>query len=39
MNIFEENLNKITTILDKNKNYLNLSNLNSFKGVTMETPH
>jgi arginyl-tRNA synthetase len=38
MNIFEENLNKITTILDKNKNYLNLSNLNSFKGVTMETP-
>jgi arginyl-tRNA synthetase len=38
MNIFEEYLNKITDIILKNKKFLELSNLNNFKGITVETP-
>ena len=38
MNIFEEYLNKITALILKNQNLLELSNLNNFKGITVETP-
>ena len=38
MNIFEEYLNKITDLISKNKKFLELSELNNFKGVTVETP-
>ena len=38
MNIFEEYLNKITSIVHGNKKFLELENLNNFKGVTVETP-
>ena len=38
MNIFEEYLNKITSIILKNQKFLKLSNLNNFKGVTVESP-
>jgi len=38
MNIFEEYLNKIIELINKNQKSLGLSNLNNFKGVTVETP-
>ena len=38
MNIFEEYLNKITALILKNQNSLELGNLNNFKGVTVESP-
>ena len=38
MNIFEKYLNKITTLVLKNKKILELSNFNNFKGVTVEIP-
>ena len=38
MNIFEEYLNKFTSIILKNQKALELSNLNNFKGVTVESP-
>ena len=38
MNIFEEYLDKIKSLIYKNKNLLNLDTLNNFKGITVETP-
>ena len=38
MNIFEKYLNKINNLIFKNKKFLELSNLNEFQGVTVETP-
>ena len=38
MNIFAEYLNKISTLVLENKNFLQLDNLNNFKGVTVESP-
>ena len=38
MNIFEEYLNKITKLVLKNKIFLELENLNDFKGINVETP-
>jgi arginyl-tRNA synthetase len=38
MNIFEEYLKKISTLIIENKKILELNNLNNFKGVTVETP-
>ena len=38
MNIFEEYIKKITTIIDKNKKILKLDNLNNFKGIVVESP-
>ena len=38
MNIFEKYLNKITVLIQKNEKSLGLSNLNNFKGVTVESP-
>ena len=38
MNIFEEYLNKITILILKNQKFLELGNLNNFKGVIVETP-
>jgi arginyl-tRNA synthetase len=38
MNLFEIFSTKIKTIVTKNKDLLNLSNLNEFKGVTVENP-
>ena len=38
MNIFVEYLNKINTLILENQKFLTLSNLNNFKGVTVETP-
>ena len=38
MNIFEEYINKITTLLLENQKTLKLDDLNSFKGITVETP-
>jgi arginyl-tRNA synthetase len=38
MNIFEEYLNKINSLILKKQKLLNLKNLNNFKGVTVETP-
>ena len=38
MNIFEEYLKKINTLVDKNKEILKLDNLNNFKGIVVETP-
>ena len=38
MNIFEEYLNKIATLILKYQKVLELSDLNKFKGVTVETP-
>ena len=38
MNIFEEYLNKIISLILKKQKLLNLKNLNNFKGVTVETP-
>ena len=38
MNIFEEYLKKITTLIHENQNFLELTNLNGFKGITVETP-
>ncbi len=38
MNIFEEYLNKINTLIDKNQKVLKLNNLNNFKGIVVESP-
>ena len=38
MNIFEEYINKITTLIFKNKKILKLDNINNFKGITVENP-
>ena len=38
MNIFEEYLNKINRLIQKKQKFLNLKNLNNFKGVIFETP-
>ena len=38
MNIFEEYLKKITELINKNQESLGLSNLNNFKGITVEAP-
>ena len=38
MNIFEEYLNKIITLILKNQKFLKLENLNEFNGVTVESP-
>ena len=38
MNIFEEYLKKINTLVDKNKEILKLDNLNNFRGIVVETP-
>ena len=38
MNIFEKYLNKITNLIHKNKKFLELRNLNNFKGVNVEIP-
>jgi len=38
MNIFEEYLEKINTLVDKNKEILKLDNLNNFKGIVVEIP-
>jgi arginyl-tRNA synthetase len=38
MNIFEVYQNKITGLINDNQKFLKLSNLNNFKGVTVETP-
>ena len=38
MNIFEEYIKKITDLISKNKQSLNLDNLNNFKGVVVESP-
>ena len=38
MNIFEEYLKKISTLVDKNKEILKLDNLNNFKGIVVEIP-
>ena len=38
MNIFEEYLNKITTLIFKNQKLLKLNNLSNFKGIVVESP-
>ena len=38
MNIFEEYLNKITALVLKNKTFLELKELNNFKGIVVEPP-
>ncbi len=38
MNIFENYLNKIKELIDKNSKKLGLSNLSNFRGVTVEVP-
>ena len=38
MNIFEEYIEKIKSLIYKNKNLLKLDTLNNFNGVTVETP-
>ncbi len=38
MNIFEEYINKITALLQKNHKLLELNNLNNFKGIVVESP-
>ncbi len=38
MNIFEENIKKITALIQKNQKFLNLDNLNNFKGIVVESP-
>ncbi|RPG98035.1 MAG: arginine--tRNA ligase [Candidatus Pelagibacter sp. TMED106] len=38
MNIFEEYIKKITNLILKNKEFLNLDNLNNFKGIAVESP-
>ncbi len=38
MNIFDEYINKITSLIVKNKDFLELNDLNDFKGITVETP-
>ncbi len=38
MNIFEEYLNKINTLIHKNQKLLKLDNLNNFKGIVVESP-
>tara|TARA_B100000965_G_scaffold112916_1_gene93171 strand:- start:3937 stop:5661 length:1725 start_codon:yes stop_codon:yes gene_type:complete len=38
MNIFEEYINKITTLILKNRKILKLDNLNNFKGIVVESP-
>ncbi len=38
MNIFEENINKITALILKNQKFLKLKNLNEFKGIVVESP-
>ena len=38
MNIFEKYLNKINHLVLENQKYLELSNLNEFKGIAVETP-
>ena len=38
MNIFEEYLNKINTLILKNQKFLALNNLKDFKGISIETP-
>ncbi len=38
MNIFEEYLNKISSLVLKNQKNLELSNFNNFKGITVESP-
>ena len=35
MNIFEEYINKITTLILKNQKLLKLENLNKFKGIVV----
>ena len=38
MNIFEENLNKITTLVQKNKKLLNINEPIEFEGIVVESP-
>ncbi len=38
MNIFNEYIKKITDLILKNKEFLNLDNLNNFKGIVVESP-
>ena len=38
MNIFEKYLNKINHLVLENQKYLELNNLNNFKGIAVETP-
>ena len=38
MNIFEEYINKITTLILKNQKILKLGKLNNFKGIVVESP-
>ena len=38
MNIFEKYIKKISDLIEKNQKKLNLDNLNSFKGMTVEIP-
>ena len=38
MNIFEEYINKISTLILKNQKFLKLDNLNNFKGIVVESP-
>ena len=38
MNIFEEYIKKITNLILKNQKFLNLDNLNDFKGIVVECP-
>ena len=38
MNIFEEYIKKITQLIEKNKNLLQLNELKNFQGVTVELP-
>ena len=38
MNIFEDYLNKIAALILENQKFLELNDLNKFKGVTVETP-
>ncbi len=38
MSIFEEYINKISILIEKNQKSLKLKKLNNFKGITVETP-
>ncbi len=38
MNIFEEYIKKITDLIIKNQKFLNLDNLNDFRGIVVESP-
>ena len=38
MNIFEEYLKKITVLINENQKFLELTNFNDFKGITVESP-